>query len=100
MTANAGPCGPSQRTDMIDSTLQRNVYLQKSTPRHFSRLPPTPRARLVCALKIFGPRVGRLVCAMFVESWVERERRGQDGNCTEMTRTIDLDIDIGADVVD
>jgi len=85
VTANVGP-GPNQRIDIeiIDSTPQRNVYLSKKDINGETRLAVTAHAE---------EEVG--VCFknyLSVETRTEMARN--------MTRTIDLDIDIGADAVD
>lgn len=85
VTANVGP-GPSQRIDIniIDSTPQRNVYLSKKDINAETRLAVTAHAEGqigVCFKNYLAPDVK-----------VEIARN--------MTRTIDLDIDIGADAVD
>jgi len=85
VTANVGP-GPSQRIDIniIDSTPQRNVYLSKKDINAETRLAVTAHAEGqigVCFKNYLAPDVKMDIAR-------------------NMTRTIDLDIDIGADAVD
>ncbi|KAH0826564.1 emp24/gp25L/p24 family/GOLD-domain-containing protein [Lanmaoa asiatica] len=85
VTANVGP-GPSQRIDVeiIDSTPQRNVYLSKKDIKGETRLAVTAHAEGeigVCFKNHLAPEI-------------------KTGIARNMTRTIDLDIDIGADAVD
>jgi len=85
VTANVGP-GPNQRIDVeiIDSTSQRNVYLSKRDIKGETRLAVTAHADGeigVCFKNHLAPEVR-----------TEMERN--------MTRTIDLDVDVGADAVD
>ncbi|KAF8842933.1 hypothetical protein BDN67DRAFT_965093 [Paxillus ammoniavirescens] len=85
VTANVGP-GPNQRIDIeiIDSTPQRNVYLSKKDINGETRLAVTAHAE---------EEVG--VC---FKNYLSAETRTEMAR--NMTRTIDLDIDIGADAVD
>ncbi|KAI6127574.1 emp24/gp25L/p24 family/GOLD-domain-containing protein [Pisolithus thermaeus] len=85
VTANVGP-GPGQRVDIeiIDSTPQRNVYLSKRDIKGETRLAVTAHAEGdigVCLRNWLSPDV-KIVLAQ------------------NMSRTIDLDIDIGVDAVD
>ncbi|KAF8547031.1 hypothetical protein OG21DRAFT_1517680 [Imleria badia] len=85
VTANVPP-GPSQRIDIdiIDSTPQRNVYLSKKDIKGETRLAVTAHAEGeigVCLKNYLAPEV-------------------KTGITQNMTRAIDLDIDIGADAVD
>ncbi|KIJ61595.1 hypothetical protein HYDPIDRAFT_115752 [Hydnomerulius pinastri MD-312] len=85
VTANVGP-GPNQRVDIqiIDDTPQRNVYLSKRDIKGETRLAVTAHAE---------GEVG--VCFRnFLDATMKTEL------ARNMTRTIDLDIDIGADAVD
>ncbi|KAL4079597.1 emp24/gp25L/p24 family/GOLD-domain-containing protein [Scleroderma citrinum] len=85
VTANVGP-GPSQRVDVeiIDSTHQRNVYLSKRDIKGETRLAVTAHA---------DGEVG--VC---FKNWLSPDVK--INLAQNMSRTIDLDIDIGADAVD
>ncbi|KIK98904.1 hypothetical protein PAXRUDRAFT_30838 [Paxillus rubicundulus Ve08.2h10] len=85
VTANVGP-GPNQRIDIeiIDSTPQRNVYLSKKDINGETRLAVTAHAE---------EEVG--VC---FRNYLSADTRAE--MASNMTRTIDLDIDIGADAVD
>lgn len=85
VTANVSP-GPSQRVDIeiIDSTPQRNVYLSKRDVKGETRLAVTAHAEGevgVCLKNWLSPDVKTILAR-------------------NMTRTIDLDIDIGVDAVD
>ncbi|KAG6377488.1 emp24/gp25L/p24 family/GOLD-domain-containing protein [Boletus reticuloceps] len=85
VTANVSP-GPNQRIDIeiIDATPQRNVYLSKKDIKGETRLAVTAHAEDeigVCFKNHLAPEVR-----------TEMERN--------MTRTIDLDVDVGADAVD
>ncbi|KAF8137436.1 emp24/gp25L/p24 family/GOLD-domain-containing protein [Boletus edulis] len=85
VTANVSP-GPNQRIDIeiIDATPQRNVYLSKKDIKGETRLAVTAHAEDeigVCFKNHLAPEV----------------RTEMDRN---MTRTIDLDVDVGADAVD
>ncbi|KAI6148695.1 emp24/gp25L/p24 family/GOLD-domain-containing protein [Pisolithus tinctorius] len=85
VTANVSP-GPSQRVDIeiIDSTPQRNVYLSKRDVKGETRLAVTAHAE---------GEVG--VC---LKNWLSPDVKTTLAR--NMTRTIDLDIDIGVDAVD
>ncbi|KAI6040923.1 emp24/gp25L/p24 family/GOLD-domain-containing protein [Pisolithus marmoratus] len=96
VTANVGP-GPNQRVDIeiIDSTPQRNVYLSKRDIKGETRLAVTAHVE---------GEVG--VC---LKNWLSPERLWMLRLLTvdvkaslaqNMSRTIDLDIDIGVDAVD
>ncbi|KAG6332440.1 hypothetical protein ID866_6646 [Astraeus odoratus] len=85
VTANVGP-GVSQRVDVeiIDSTPQRNVYLSKRDINGETRLAVTAHAEGevgVCFKNWLAPDVKYAVAQ-------------------NMSRTVDLDVDIGADAVD
>ncbi|KAH7886891.1 emp24/gp25L/p24 family/GOLD-domain-containing protein [Phlebopus sp. FC_14] len=85
VTANVGP-GPNQRVDIeiIDATPQRNVYLSKRDINGETRLAVTAHAE---------GEVG--VC---FKNFLTADVRNEVAR--NMTRAIDLDIDIGADAVD
>ncbi|KAI9567451.1 emp24/gp25L/p24 family/GOLD-domain-containing protein [Boletus coccyginus] len=87
VTANVGP-GPNQRidVDIIDSTPQRNVYLSKKDIKGETRLAVTAHAE---------GEIG--VC---FKNYMAPGPEGVNMIGRNMTRTIDLDIDIGADAVD
>ncbi|KAN0084269.1 emp24/gp25L/p24 family/GOLD domain containing protein [Tylopilus felleus] len=97
VTANVGP-GPSQRIDIeiIDSTPQRNVYLSKRDIKGETRLAVTAHAEGemgVCFKNYLSPGPSpffHVFCRTDVKMEIARN----------MTRVIDLDIDIGADAVD
>ncbi|KAF9788237.1 emp24/gp25L/p24 family/GOLD-domain-containing protein, partial [Thelephora terrestris] len=82
VTANIGP-GPNQRTDIeiVDSSPQKNVYLRKKGIKAETRLAVTTHAE---------GEVG--VCFY---NYLE-----QDSQVKDKFRTIDLDVDIGADAID
>jgi len=85
VTAHVSP-GPSQRIDIdiVDATAQRNVYLSKKDIKGETRLAITAHAEGevgVCFKNYLAPDV-------------------KTDLARNMTRTIDLDIDIGADAVD
>ncbi|KAJ8594162.1 hypothetical protein M405DRAFT_809610 [Rhizopogon salebrosus TDB-379] len=86
VTANVGPGGTQQRVDVeiLDSTPHRNVYLSKRDIKGETRLAVTAHGEGevgVCFKNYLSPGIK-----------LEQARN--------MSRTIDLDIDIGADAVD
>ncbi|KAF9233419.1 emp24/gp25L/p24 family/GOLD-domain-containing protein [Melanogaster broomeanus] len=85
VTANVGP-GPDQRIDIeiVDSTPQRNVYLSKRDIKGETRLAVTA---------LVEGEVG--VC---FKNYLSSDAKNEMSR--NFSRTIDLDIDIGADAVD
>ena len=85
VTANVGP-GPNQRVDVevVDSSPKRNVYLSKKGVKSESRLAITAHSE---------GEIG--VCFKnYLEGDVSYDK------VSKLSRTIDLDVDIGADAVD
>jgi len=85
VTANIGP-GPNQRTDVeiIDSSPQQNVYLRKKGVKAETRLAITTHSEGEVGVCFYN----------YLEQGVP------DSEVKNKVRTIDLDVDIGADAVD
>ena len=103
VTANIGP-GPNQRTDVeiVDSSPQQNVYLRKKGIKAETRLAITTHSEGevgVCFYNYLEQgqynvlRVLRTSCPNVGVGVPESEVKNK-------SRTIDLDVDIGADAVD
>jgi len=85
VTANIGP-GPNQRTDVeiIDSSPQQNVYLRKKGIKAETRLAITTHSEGEVGVCFYN----------YLEQGVP------ESEVKNKVRTIDLDVDIGADAVD
>jgi hypothetical protein len=99
-TSGPAPANASTSTSSTPRPSETSTSPKRtSTPKHGSQSLPTPRARSGCALNTIWPPVGPLfVVVVGFGLNVTADVRTEIGR--NMTRTIDLDIDIGADAVD